>query len=1092
MTTTKKTNQIIFSIFLFILSICIACSISIPSLNNKVHALDMASNEVTLTNSDFNSSSSNTLQSTPNGWSKSGSSTGKSGVITINEETFSSRASSYALTTTQNPGKPYTIQSSELDNKILMINAKSSTKTNESNHVGYVSNSFALASYSYYKVSVWTLTQENAVASIYLSGLGDDVLNTSFESYSTNVWTEYRFYIATGLENKNATIELWLGTKTKDSLNAVFFDHITVNKLSNNYFYDEAEKYLEPEYASEAAVRFARLNIVDLRDEKLNLISNPNFENGDFTGWEVVDYLPADADAKIVSINNRASMESLGIDYLGSNYSANNDFALTLYSTSNSKTSVGYKSQSFEVLPYEAYKVSVWAKVSDNFEGNATIYLKEGNDVCNFYGENSIDYTPVSSSINISSNSSDKLTNNYTKYDFYIKGHELFKTSFTLELWLGSEDSKAKGCVVFDDISFEKISWKNYTDGSSTNSKKVDLKVTTGSPSVANGTFNTASELDKNFTYPVKPSDWTHESENEVKSSYGIINTYSTFYEVNKNNYGNAKNPGNPTNSALDVDKDVNNILMLYNSQDTYQAVTSQNLSTTKDSYQKISFDYKTVQQTLNTKLLNVYVLDDENNILFADEDLYSANWTTYSLLIKSNSYTSTLKLKISLGNSENQVSGYLYIDNVKFGKDESMTDELYNQYVVSHKTLDFSVTNFNFISTSTTHDMYTPYRYEQKLEMGENNTSGDPIAYGGIIDGKNNLFGITNSENNNEVLKYMPAFVTAGTSLYTLTSKEKLSLETDKYYKISFDVYTRFSGNTLQEDLEDDEKLKYGAIFSLKGIDKDFGEIVSNDKWTNYTLFVEVSNKTDVNLKFGILNESQEIQGQAFFDGVKFETIEKAVYTQALELAKDDPTIFTVSKAETEEKEDDKEDDKDTNNNFSMIWYIIPSVILFAALVIALLAYSMKNITIKKWERKKASEYDRNSTLHRDVIRRDAEKIRDGKIKELENQIAEVQAEIERIEAIHKENLKQQRRSTNKTITRAIEKDFKSYANRHTKLENHIEMLKGKIDALNMPEYLLGVQRNLTIEKIRKEREEKEKQAKLKKQQAKLDKKSK
>ena len=52
--------------------------------------------------------------------------------------------------------------------------------------------------------------------------------------------------------------------------------------------------------------------------------------------------------------------------------------------------------------------------------------------------------------------------------------------------------------------------------------------------------------------------------------------------------------------------------------------------------------------------------------------------------------------------------------------------------------------------------------------------------------------------------------------------------------------------------------------------------------------------------------------------------------------------------------------------------------------------------------------------------------------------------------------------------------------------------MLKGKIDALNMPEYLLGVQRNLTIEKIRKEREEKEKQAKLKKQQAKLDKKSK
>ena len=51
------------------------------------------------------------------------------------------------------------------------------------------------------------------------------------------------------------------------------------------------------------------------------------------------------------------------------------------------------------------------------------------------------------------------------------------------------------------------------------------------------------------------------------------------------------------------------------------------------------------------------------------------------------------------------------------------------------------------------------------------------------------------------------------------------------------------------------------------------------------------------VNLKFGIMNESSEIQGQAFFDNFKFETVEEVDFNQALSHSVSDKTILAVTK---------------------------------------------------------------------------------------------------------------------------------------------------------------------------------------------------
>ncbi len=1085
-TANKKFRYLSIIIISLILAICL---IFYPSVNNGFAlAEDMASTEITITNSDFDSSSTASLQSTPNGWSRVGSSSGTNGVISVNPDTFSNRASSYALTNSQNPSKPYTQSGHELDNHILMINSKSETNSNESNHLGYESNDITLSAYSYYRFSIWTLTQTNARASIYIDGLGDDVENTSFESYTTNGWTEYRFYIATGINEETITLQLWLGTKTSDSTNAVFFDHITARQLSGNYFYDEAGQYVGTDN-----VVLNRTNIIDLRDTLDGMIENADFELGNFSGWTVENYLPIGGDAKIVSIQNRASMESLGLDYIGSSLSAQNKYALVMYSTTNDAVTVEYESTSFEVLPYETYKITIWAKVSDDFNGTAYVTLREGTDVSNFYGEDYSEdfYTPVEQAVSITSNTTNTLTNDYTPYYIYVKGHDLYKTSFSLVLGFGNSEAGATGCVIFDDITFESISHEQFDSASTTNSISVEPSILTGSPTVENGTFNSADTLDKNFEYPVKPTSWTSQTENDTSSMYGIVNTYSPLYEENRATYGNARNPGNPSTTNLGTNSDVNNVLMLYNYQETYQSVTSADISTTANSYQLLSFDYKTVAQSLNNALLSVYITDSDGNILYADEGISSSEWTNYSVMINTDTYTTTLRLMLALGTEDAPVTGYLYVDNVRFETSNLVTDDTYEDYANSHNTLDFSLTNFGFVSNETVNGIHTPYMYEQSLEDGEDATQGNTVAYGGMINAEDNIFRITHSNSNDTNETYMPAFISNSIARYTLTGKESLTLSADTYYKISIDVYTRFTGDTLQEGVEEDEKLKFGAIFGLVGMDRNFEEIVSNDEWTTYTIYVTVNEDTSIQLQFGILSESAKIQGQAFFDNLTLETIEQSEYDHAVERYADDDTVLLLTTEDTTTEDNgDNNTGNDDNQTDGLIWYVIPTAILFIALVIALCAYFMKKVTIKKWERKKASEYDRESTLYRDVVRREAEQIRDAKIKEYQDKIDEIKSELTRIEEVHQEILKKQRTTSGQQeITKAMERDFKAYASKHTKLENQIEALNAKIESFKLPEYLISIQRGIIIEKVKKEKQEKERKIKEQKAQKKAEK---
>ncbi|MEG1500260.1 MAG: hypothetical protein RR400_04275, partial [Clostridia bacterium] len=207
--------------------------------NTKVFAEDVlgkSSEEISIDNGKFNSSSSASLQTSPYGWTKIESdSTLKAGVITVaDQKTFENNSESYGLSNNENPSK---FGGDVNDNKVLMINSENATT-----NFGFKSSPITLTPNSFYVFNIKMKTMNESVGSIYLSGLSEKyTVANSFIAEPSHNWANGQFYIfvKTGIETKTTNIELWLGSKDSvKSSGAVFFDNIDLFKTSDKTFTD--------------------------------------------------------------------------------------------------------------------------------------------------------------------------------------------------------------------------------------------------------------------------------------------------------------------------------------------------------------------------------------------------------------------------------------------------------------------------------------------------------------------------------------------------------------------------------------------------------------------------------------------------------------------------------------------------------------------------------------------------------------------------------------------------------------------------------------------------------------------------------------
>lgn len=962
------------------------------------------------------------------------------------------------------------------DTRILMINSKANINQSKIDaKKGYRSSSVSLSANSYYSFKVSAKAMLNGddyvSASIYVSGLKDidgKDMKVGIENISPKSWTDYYIFIATGDEAQTVTLDLYLGSANgTKSQGAVFFDDCHIERYSENLFYDIATRHGYD--FTDNADSFANDTVFLVNGLKAlpSYIDNHSAYNFDFEGnvgsglgdtWSEIS--KSNGHAKILSINDDFK-STTGYDYVGNDLSYNNTQSLVLWTGSNSNYStnyVGVKSEDIEIKAHTAYKVSMKLKVSDMEKGSFYLKVSENENLYTLYpsifngDEEADNYFALQSgkTNGITSNTDNNWANDYQTVEFFIKGYDLYNTFVNLELWLGDTSTSANGCVVIDNIEVQKVASSKFADATD----KLELKAYSGSTSgFTNPYFNTTEYKDVEKSYPLTATGWTSEVESDKFNESGVI--YIGKDDEYKSMYA-GKYDWAGISPATNDGKVTNNVYMMFNRQNSFQSIKSSSYSLSKDSYYKISFDYyNQLFGLLNPSSIKVEVVDENGITLFSQDGISSLDsWNTMDIYLHTAQMVShNIQVVVHLGDSENKVGGIVYLDN--FMIETSNADAFaggrfnadFSDYFLSLET------NGNISSELSSSPAFT-FAVDEILDKGYQGSEAG--AEGGIVNGKDNVYGFTTERSNFLVLSSKVA------SKASLTSKYKFSFSADSYYKLTFDLATIFNDSALNAGT-DEHDCKYGVSISMDGFDAISGLITKGELKT-YTIYFKCDTATEATFIFSLVSDCGETIGTALLTNFDIVASNNDEFTSASNLADYEKTIFTSSQSDKVEDEKPEEDKTPTAND-SSAWLLIPSIIMGVALIIAIVGFVFRKIKIKKIEKIKTENYDRKLTLDHDVVMAEARKRRDSEVENLQNARKTLEQDKARLEAEHKEYVRESRVASQGKLTREMEREFKKYNSNIARIDEKINIIKEKIDNAMTAEYLLSIEHKIVLE---------------------------
>lgn len=1042
----NKFTKIIFPIICLVIFACTPLCFALSSKVEKVSAATSDVVEVSISNKDFDSSSSSSLQSSPSGWNKIGQSENmKMGIISVDETDFSNNKNTYGLEIGQNPGRGGTVAS---DKHILMINAQKNYSI-----AGFESSSStSLDANSFYVVAINTKTTASSFASLYIDGLVDEYDATnSFSEVNFQQWTKNYFFIRTGATKKDVKIQMYLGSKNTPSTSVVFFDNIEFFKTSESSYENLLNQQVDANSTRPLATKtYREINLVDDYVDITSKISNANFNNPSVSVLSPI----SDTAAKFVDVRDNSKY---------SNLSSNNSFAFSIKNEQKSYSC--YELKDIVIPAYGVYAISVDAKIIESISSsNATLKIVESDEIKDDYPS----YEPKSAELTISS-STNAVKNDFNSYTFFIKGNGLRETKFSLQVSIGTKDSKATGEIALDDLKFFSMTSKDFDGASGSFQKALELNLSSASPLVSNGHFNnytveTPVRFDAGnpvFSFPYGVKSWTNEVDPNVSKddvAFGIINTKSSFY--NATEIGTA-NPQNPDFNIVDPDShetnaNSNNILMFKNLASTYQSASLSSLSLDSSSVYELTFDCKT---ELNAGALSFSVISDSKTISKFSQINTNGDWKKYKIAIRTNVASSSIGVKFDFGTKEQNAIGFGFVDNVRLVK-KTMTDEqflaLENQ--TNTKIVDFKNGNWKIVS-----DTQNTFGVWELLTSSSSLCDG---AFAGVISAKENAFGVVGKNEDNNML--IVSNTEKGTS--SITTKNDFHFTKDKFYKISLNILTQRMQTLTSED---GEELTFGASLKLSGFDTTLKNIVTNGEFKTYTFLLKATEDSDQGLTLRVSSPTSQTLGTAIVDNLVVTELDQAEYDEAVALkeSKNQTNVAVVETQSTTDSDDNTDDSQDSNTlSNKEIWLLVPSIIFGVAVIGAILAFTLRHIKIKKFEKATQATYNRKSSLEREKAKIEAKKNIDKQIAEQVELQKIVENELSSLEENYQKDL-QEFRSRGNSKSNKMEKEFKAYMNEKSKLDATLNSIKEKIKQLENPELLVLEEKKIYL-KYQKEQE--------------------
>lgn len=874
--------------------------------------------------------------------------------------------------------------------KYLMINNPSSTL----GRYGYkTSTNISLVSSAYYSISINVKTLNNvtspsstnldAFASIYLDNFKGDTTQYSFENIQTgNGFVTYTFYIKTSkVSSESLSLELWLGGDDRNEIcnGAVFFTTISAKRYSEDLF-----------NSTIASISNTDTNkVINLSGVFSTPFTNSSFETG-LTGWTLLDNMDlSNATISKVNINpfNYTGLYNGKINYNPetNNSSVSNNSALLLLA--NETAYIGIKSPDILIKAGEIVRLSIWAS-SNSQSGSINITLSERPA-----NEEDAVASSVSQTVTTTvSKSSTPYTNGWIEYVFFIKGNATIDKNVGLELSIGSSSAGSTGYAFFDDVRIQSISSSEYSSGISntTNYSEMNLELSS-SFGVTNGFFNVFSKANSTLSYPLTPADWTLSGVDSTTAKCGIINTNSSHFNANKENYGNASNPmALPNSNNL-----YNNVLMLGSTASNNNIVAkSSTFTISKNTYSLLSFYASTDYNLVYGSPATLKIITESGVVLHTFTINSNQAWSEYKIYLESGFADISAYIEISFTNA----TGYIYFD-------EFMLDST-------------NITSAIFNSKSTSADGKT--KVLSLLQDSFDNSTGWNISGNDLSFSSYGVVDTTNFTNNTTLSSYANPGAKSGNnilyiyngedSLTTYTRTTTYTLTSGTYYSISIWVATySLSSESADADAE------YGARFQIAYGDTVEGfenintaEGISNG-YKKYTIYICPSSDSDITItvSIGLGNSTKAVSGVAYFDEFSISSLaDKSAYETALSGEPATQVKSIISTSSTDKTETDSSTSDTTSNaDNSSKWLAITSLITAIALIVALVGALIRRFKFKGFRKAKIkNNYDRRKTLDKDLDSKERIELREQLIATLKYELLEFEQNQEKLNSLYKE----------------------------------------------------------------------------------------
>lgn len=717
-----------------------------------------------------------------------------------------------------------------------------------------------------------------------------------------------------------------------------------------------------------------------------------------------------------------SSVDKTGDGYMFEGKNANILMISTYDGKAFQKAAYGIASPTVKIDRFGYYRFSVWIK-GDSIDGSSGIsILVKGKR------NGAENYRKLGEYSGLSGDSSDAAHYGWKEHVVYIKGSMLYDYDVKFELWLGTPASKTSGIAMFDNVTFTKLSYSEYTGMSGADGGNV-LSSIDASPSdtgITNGNFNYVGDFEDELEFPMPAADWTYitpdtaetvgfsnESVNTDNAVHGIIPTDNEkFNEIYASGAiaSTVKNPATMTTN-------ISSALLISSTTPTAIGYRSSAATVSSGSAYKFTVEMA-VDGVTSGNGAALVLKTTAGNVLATIQNIKSTHnaFKTYTFYVNAPYSGQTLYLEIWLGlgdrihNTSNLSNGNVYVKSVGMTEwtaaDEngSVTAE-YNEILERYKTaikteatrdaLDYAVYSFDAPSL----DYYDVYAYGNgsfgiPYQWSRSSANGNVIS--GIFD-PDNMHGLNvyDDFDKKDINGNMLYIFNTDINRTTYTYDNTVTTEANKYYRLDVDVKVRVTDEIRKDknSIGATVRLTGGASSEFANIKDTTTLIAKNEKgeetrdyetFKTYSFIISSgANGGDIGLEivFGGSDRSSYIQGKLIVANIRLTEVDNLEYENA-QNDTDNEYVKTVALSEDEENPDDDGNTEEPSSEIQ--WWIIPTVIFSAALlavIIIIMVVKIREYVKKKKKVTYSTEYDRSDTIREiERLQKDGGKTSDKK----------------------------------------------------------------------------------------------------------------